>query len=109
MTKQYIVTDGFETLYYSDKAMTVLHREDGPAAVYANGDKEWHLNGERHREDGPAVEDTDGYKEWYIHGKLHREDGPAIEHSNGYKDWYIHGKRVREDGTPKVLLIRANL
>ena len=28
-----------------------FHREDGPAVEYANGIKEWHLNGERHREE----------------------------------------------------------
>jgi hypothetical protein len=33
-----------------------IHREDGPAAEYANGDKWWFLNGENHREDGPAIE-----------------------------------------------------
>ena len=67
--KQYIVTDGSETKYYSDREMTVLHREDGPAAEYANGDKEWYLNGELHREDGPAIEYTNGDKEWFINDK----------------------------------------
>ena len=76
--KQFIKTTAFKTLYYSDKAMTELHREDGPAVEYA-----------------------DGTKSWYINGKLHREDGPAVVHNNGYKDlYYIHGRRVNEDGTP---------
>ena len=39
-----------------------LHREDGPAVEYANGDKAWYLNGKRHRTDGPAVEDATGDK-----------------------------------------------
>ena len=34
--------------------------------------------GELHREDGPAVIYADGKKVWYINGKLHREDGPAL-------------------------------
>ena len=42
--------------------------------VYADGTKEWYINGEYHREDGPAIEWADGYKEWYLNGKLHRED-----------------------------------
>ena len=74
-----------------------LHREDGPALEYSNGDKYWYINGQRHREDGPAVEYSNGDKEWYINGKLHREDGPAMEFSNGTKKWYINGKRHREE------------
>jgi len=37
--------------------------------TYANGDKEWYLNGKRHREDGPAVEYANGDKSWYLNGK----------------------------------------
>ena len=95
--KQYIETDGSETKYYSDRGMTVLHREDGPAVERANGYKEWYLNGKFHREDGPAIEWADGYKEWYLNGKLHREDGPAIEYTNGYKAWYINNKSLTEE------------
>ena len=70
-----------------------LHREDGPAAEYANGTKYWYLNGKLHREDGPAVERANGYKEWRLNGKLHREDGPAVEYSNGTKAWWLnHGE-----------------
>jgi hypothetical protein len=46
-----------------------LHRVDGPAVEYANGERYWYLNGERHREDGPAVEFQDGYIGWYWHGQ----------------------------------------
>ena len=62
--------------------------------VYAGGDKEWHLNGERHREDGPAIECANGHKEWYLNGELHREDGPAIEWADGSKSWYLKGKSI---------------
>ena len=31
--------------YYKDKAMTILHRVDGPAIEYADGDKSWFING----------------------------------------------------------------
>ena len=37
--------------------------------VYANGIKEWFLNGKYHREDGPAVEYADGDKYWFLNGK----------------------------------------
>jgi hypothetical protein len=50
-----------------------LHREDGPAVEYKDGDKEWWINGERHREDGPAIERNDGYKAWYLNGNRYLE------------------------------------
>lgn len=78
-----------------------LHRLDGPAIEYANGDKSWYVNGERHRTDGPAIEWTDGYNEWHVNGKLHRLDGPAIEwtkETKGAKHWYVNGERHRTDG-----------
>ena len=95
--EQYIKTTASRTQYFSDAAMTIRHREDGPAVEYNDGEKAWYLNGKCHREDGPAVEDTDGYKEWYLNGKLHREDGPAIEYTNGYKAWYINDKSLTEE------------
>ena len=81
MTKQYIKTtkghcEGLNgTQYYSDEAKTVLHREDGPAIEWANGDTEWYLNGERHRDDGPAVEWANGDRFWYIHGTIVHDNG----------------------------------
>src|SRR5210317_2370848 len=91
----HISKDG-DKFYYSDRKMTILHREDGPAIDYANGDKSWFLDGKRHREDGPAIEWANGYKAWYINGELHREDGPAVEHADGYKAWYLNGERLTE-------------
>jgi hypothetical protein len=84
--------------YYKDKAMTIHHREDGPAVEYPDGDKSWYINGKRHREDGPAAEYANVGKFWYVDGKLHREDGPAIEFAGGHKEWYVDGKLHREDG-----------
>ena len=55
-----------------------LHREDGPAIEYANGDKLCYKEGKRHREHGPAIENADGNKYWYKEGKRHREYGAAI-------------------------------
>jgi hypothetical protein len=75
-----------------------LHREDGPAVEWANGDKEWYLNNELHREDGPAVEWANGDKSWYLNGERHRADGPACEWANGDKFWYLNGKPHRVDG-----------
>ena len=71
-----------------------LHREDGPAVEYANGGKEWCLSGKHHREDGPAVEYANGGKWWFLNGKHHREDGPAVERANGKRWWYLNDKEV---------------
>jgi antitoxin component YwqK of YwqJK toxin-antitoxin module len=67
-----------------------LHREDGPAVEYENGDKYWYIDGELHREDGPAVINANGSLYWFSHDKLHREDGPAVE-SGIIKKWYKNG------------------
>ena len=52
-----------------------LHREDGPAVEWTNGNKFWYFNGQWHRLDGPAIECTDGYKSWWIEGKKYTETG----------------------------------
>ena len=49
---------GTKRYYVNEK----LHREDGPAEEYPNGDKLWYKNGYLHREDGPAAEFSDGEK-----------------------------------------------
>ena len=67
-----------------------LHRVGGPAVEWANGDKWWHVNGKRHRVDGPAIEYANGDKWWYVNGELHREDGPAVEYANGDKEWWVN-------------------
>ncbi len=95
MTPVYIIINEYgDKYYYKDKAMTIRHREDGPAAEYADGCKFWFIDGKLHREDGPAVELANGGKSWYANGKLHREDGPAIEYSDGYKAWYLDGVKL---------------
>jgi hypothetical protein len=83
-----------------------FHRVDGPAIEYANGDKEWYLNGKRHRQArrsgldpnggepvGPAEELVYGYKAWYLNGERHRVDGPAVEYESGHKEWWLNGIR----------------
>lgn len=72
----------------------ILHRVDGPAVDRADGNKYWYLNGKYHREDGPAVEGVNGYKSWWLNGEHHRVDGPAIEYSNGLKEWWFENHKV---------------
>jgi len=73
-----------------------LHRLDGPALEYANGDKFWYKEGRWHRENSPAIEWINGSKEWYKEGLCHRIDGPAEEWANGEKYWYILRKPLEE-------------
>ena len=87
-----------------------LHRVDGPAIEYPNGDKEWYQNGLLHREDGPAVEYADGDKIWYQNNKRHRLDGPAIERADGDKAWYISGQLIdcsTQEKFERILKLKA--
>ena len=74
-----------------------IHRLDGPAIEYANGDKWWYVNGVAHRLDGPAIEWADGGKRWYVNGQIHRADGPAIEWASGSKWWYVNDKHYSQE------------
>jgi hypothetical protein len=52
MKAQYIEIDEYENkTYYSDKEMSILHREDGPAVERNNGNKGWYLNGRLYSEE----------------------------------------------------------
>jgi hypothetical protein len=55
------------------------------------GNKYWYEDRLLHRLDGPAVEYCDGEKSWYKHGKLHRLDGPAITYNGCDGEWYKDG------------------
>jgi hypothetical protein len=84
-----------------------LHREDGPAVEFANGDKYWFLNDILHREDGPALECINGDKQWYISGICHRIDGPAIEYATGRNDWYLQGKKISKKKHSQLVKLKA--
>ncbi len=62
--------------------------------VYEDGGQDWFLNGNLHREDGPAVIWATGTQEWWLNGKRHREDGPAYIGANGTQEWFLNGKEV---------------
>ena len=55
------------------------------------------LNGELHRENGPAIEYINGDKYYYKNNKPHRLGGPAVEYSNGAKQYFIEGKKYSEE------------
>lgn len=50
--------------YYNEKSQ--LHRIDGPARIWNNGDESWWINGKRHREDGPAIQYIKGGSHYYF-------------------------------------------
>ena len=58
------------------------------------GHKYWYLEGKLHRVDGPAVEYANGDKYWYLEGERHRTDGPAIEYADGHKCWFYNGTEI---------------
>ena len=64
--------------------------------VYSDKTEWYNLNDQLHREDGPAIEWANGDKYWYLNDKLHREDGPAVECANGNKYWYLNGQYLTE-------------
>jgi len=112
MKPQYIKINTLgDKFYYGNKKLNKLHREDGPAVEYANGDKYWYVNGIIHRENGPAAY-ANGDKYWYVGGQLHRENGPAAELGNGRKYWYLNGIEYTEQEhakrTKKVPTININ-
>jgi len=85
--------DGTQRWYQNDK----IHRNDGPAEIYADGDQRWYQNGKIHRNDGPAETWTNGDQYWYQNDKLHRTDGPAVIWANGSQFWYQNGKEFTEE------------
>ena len=60
------------------------------------GHKYWFMNGVLHREDGPAIEYTDGDRHWVVHSKSHRLDGPAVILANGETKWFINDYNVTD-------------
>jgi hypothetical protein len=64
MKNKFYYKDGTTSSEY-DYSKT-LHRTDGPAAEYADGSKDWYVDGKRHRVDGPAIKFASGHKEWWL-------------------------------------------
>ena len=52
-------------------------------------------SGKLHRTDGPAVIWNNGNLAWYEYGKLHRVDGPA-QIVNGHEHYYYGGNHLNE-------------
>jgi hypothetical protein len=70
----YVSDDGYKVKVTSEKVKIYknesLHREDGPAVVFSNGNQWWYKNGKRHRDNGPAIIYASGAQMWYEDGKI---------------------------------------
>ncbi len=75
-----------------------LHRLDGPAVEFQDGETKWFHSGSLYRVGGPAVERPDGYKAWCDMNVVSRVDGPAVIHPNGDEEWRINGTLHRVGG-----------
>lgn len=81
-----------------------IHRVDGPAIEWENGNVEWWLNDFLDRENGPAVQfyhDESTIEEWWRNGKLHRENGPAVSDEHGQL-WFRKGRLHRAEGPAAI-------
>jgi hypothetical protein len=85
--------------YACNDSNNEFHRDDGPAVVYANGDKFWYKHGVVHREGGPAIIRANGSQSWLYNGVLHREGGPAVIYPNGLYSWFTHGLHQKAPGS----------
>jgi hypothetical protein len=100
MMKNPVIDTNGNKRWYDDNSK--LHRVDGPALEYANGDKYWCINGELHRVDGPALEYIDGTKAWYLNGQCHCADGPAIEYTDGETRYFINDKYIPQLNNKRI-------
>jgi hypothetical protein len=84
--------DGTEIYYNKNK---FIHRDDDLPAVIDKkfNSKEWYKNNELHRINGPAIEYDNGNTTWYKNGKKHRLDGPALDWKHS-RLWIVNGKEI---------------
>lgn len=71
-----------------------LHREDGPAVIYPDGSKFYHVNGSRTSITQPTSYFDNGYVEWNLYAIPHRDNGPACASPNGLLRWVDDGERI---------------
>ena len=75
--KYRVEVDEYGVSYYYNHAGQ-LHRVEGPAIIYTNGDKSCWLNGYRHRIGGPAVV-WHGSVEWWLYGVQYTEEAYHLQ------------------------------
>jgi len=85
-----LITRLREPIYYIKYTKALTTKTTDPY-----GNRKWYLHGKLHRDHGPAIIFAFGDQEWWLNGKHHREDGPAIIYDSGDQVWYINGGRVK--------------
>lgn len=86
---------GFCVVWLKNKQ---IHKVDGPAVVYKNGDQCWYENDLLHRLNDPAIVCTNGDECWFENGMCHRINGPAVINHIGDKFWLYKNSYHRLDG-----------
>ena len=74
--------------------LTVRERPPSPHRTMFMDEYHYDADGWLHRDDGPAIVFAGGARVWMQHGALHRAGGPAIEGDDGSSAWYRHGGRI---------------
>jgi hypothetical protein len=80
--------DEMEYIEYQLKGYTITADEDKV---------KWQLDGQLHRTNGPALIWADGDRVWCLNGQFHRTDGPAVIYANGDQEWWLNGMKLTKD------------
>lgn len=86
-------------LIFSEYYKLIQEPESEPKRTTFENRKEWrNAKGQLHRIDGPAIEWANGNESWYYNDKRHRTDGPAVITNHGNtKQWFINGIEYTQD------------
>ena len=60
----------YNDIWYCKKGTKVVHNPYGPAVIWKDGYKEYHIEGKYHRLDGPARIWPNGEEKYYINDEL---------------------------------------
>jgi len=85
-------------IFWHKPGTDTIHRDDGPAVVYNDGQMWWYQNGKIHREDGPAIVDPKGEQFWSLDGTPYTEEQHAAEMKRRNNKDSCSGKVVEIDG-----------
>lgn len=86
MQKYYVqVTSNGTTYWHSDPGCKIFHRENGPAFESASGTKAYYQNDKLHRLDGPAVIFSNGDEEYWVDGVQYTKES-FLKKTNPFKE-----------------------
>lgn len=96
----------FETGHRNRLADVDDELRDNPV-IDVFGNRRWHKDDMLHRLDGPACEYANGDQYWYKYGKRHRLDGPAMAYSRTGKQWFIEGVEHTEEQVRMLAFVNS--